>query len=90
MFQTGTVPSGTSLLRYKSLKSKLPNSLIETWDYKPLIGVSAHTDVSGQTFVYEYDGLGRLKSEKRKVVINNNTTYETIHEYEYNYKNGME
>lgn len=85
-----TTVSGNSLSRYKSLKAQLPNSQIETWDYKPLIGVYAHTDVSGQTFVYEYDGLGRLKSEKRKVVINNNTTYETIHEYEYNYKNGME
>ena len=82
--------SGNSLSRYKSLKTMLPNSQIETWDYKTLIGVSAHTDVSGQTFVYEYDGLGRLKSEKRMVVINNKTTYETIHEYEYNYKNGME
>lgn len=84
------IVSGNSLSRYKSLKTMLPNSQIETWDYKPLIGVSAHTDVSGQTFVYEYDGLGRLKSEKRMVVINNKTTYETIHEYEYNYKNGME
>lgn len=71
--------------RYATLKTIFPQSQIQTWDYKPLIGVSSHTDVNGQTTLYEYDGLGRLKSEKRRVA--GKTTPEIIHEYEYNYKN---
>jgi len=67
------------------LKSLLPKAQIQTWDYKPLIGVSSFTDISGQTIRYEYDGLGRLKSEKR--MINGMSGTEPLREYEYNYLN---
>lgn len=77
--------SGTSVTRYAALKTLLPNALIQTWDYKPLVGVSSHTDVSGETILYEYDGLGRLKAEKR--IVNGTTEPEILHEYEYNYLN---
>ena len=77
--------AGTSMTRYATLKTLLPNAQIQTWDYKPLIGVSSHTDVNGKTIVYEYDGLGRLKAEKR--LVNGTTEPETLHEYEYNYMN---
>jgi len=77
--------TGNSQSRYATLKAKFPNAMIQTWDYKPLIGVSSYTDVTGKTIVYEYDGLGRLKAEKRKV--NGVTNPETLREYEYNYKN---
>lgn len=77
--------TGTSQTRYATLKTLLPNAQIQTWDYLPLIGVSSHTDVNGQTILYEYDGLGRMKSEKR--IVNGMSQPETLHEYEYNYLN---
>ena len=77
--------TGTSQSRYSTLKTLLPDTQIQTWDYIPLVGVSSHTDVNGQTFLYEYDGLGRLKREKR--VVNGTTNTETLHEYEYNFMN---
>ena len=67
------------------LLTTFPNALIQTWNYLPLVGVSSHTDVNGQTFLYEYDGLGRLKSEKR--VVNGVQAPEILHRYEYNYMN---
>ena len=80
--QLMAVPSHT---RRTMLQSQLPNAQIQTWDYIPLIGVSAHTDVNGQTILYEYDGLGRLKVEKR--LVNGVSDPEFLHKYEYNYVN---
>ena len=77
--------TGTSQSRYAILKSSLPNAQIQTWDYKPLVGVASHTDANGQTLLYEYDGLGRLKSEKR--VVNGVSNPEVLRQYEYNYLN---
>ena len=77
-----TAPSWT---RYASIKSALSNVQVQTWDYLPLIGVSSSTDANGQTILYEYDGLGRLKFEKRRV--NGVSDPEILHEYEYNYLN---
>lgn len=71
--------------RHATLQARFPSSQIQTWDYKPLIGVISHTDASGQTTLYDYDGLGRLKSESR--MVNGTAIPEIIHEYEYNYKN---
>lgn len=79
------IVSEDSRSRHTVLQSLLPNAQIQTWDYIPLIGVSSHTDASGNTLLYEYDGLGRLKSEKR--MVNGRTTPELIKEYEYNYLN---
>ncbi len=71
--------------RRATLQTLLPNAQIQTWDYLPLIGVSSHTDVNGQTIIYEYDGLGRLKYEKR--MVNGVTNPEIMREYEYNFRN---
>ena len=48
------------------LRAKLPNSLIATYTYSPLIGMTSSTDPRGITTFYEYDGFGRLKSAKDK------------------------
>ena len=72
-----------SQARHAELQKLLPNSLIETWDYKPLVGETAHTDESGSTVLYGYDELGRLVSEKRKV----NGVEEPVRMYEYNFLN---
>lgn len=77
--------TGDSRSRHATLQKAFPDSLIQTWDYKPLVGVTAHTDINGSTLTYEYDGLGRLKAEKR--FVNGKTNPELIREYEYNYLN---
>ena len=77
--------SGNSLSRYTVIKNLLPDTQVQTWDYKPLTGVSSHTDASGQTILYEYDGLGRLKFEKR--IVNGMSEPELLREYEYNFMN---
>ena len=77
--------TGNSQSRYAILKAQLPNAQIQTWDYLPLVGVSSHTEINGQTILYEYDGLGRLKSERR--VVNGISNPELLRQYEYNYLN---
>lgn len=79
----------SSRQRYYEIMSILPISattMVETWNYKPLVGVASHTDACGRTMLYEYDGLGRLKSEKR-VVGDNDSTPEIIKEYDYYFIN---
>ena len=82
IYQLMTVSSPT---RHSMLQTQFPNAQIQTWDYEPLVGVTSHTDVNGQTLLYEYDGLGRLIKEKR--VVNGMSTPEILHEYEYNFLN---
>ena len=82
IYQLMSVSSST---RHSMLQTQFPNAQIQTWDYEPLVGVSSHTDVNGQTLLYEYDGLGRLIKEKR--VVNGMSTPEILHEYEYNFLN---
>lgn len=77
-----TAPSWT---RYTAIKHSLPDVQIQTWDYLPLIGISSHTDVNGQTTLYDYDGLGRMKSEMR--MVNGQSDPENMREHEYNYTN---
>ncbi|HVI46887.1 MAG TPA: RHS repeat domain-containing protein [Chitinophaga sp.] len=46
-------------------------ALVNTYTYKPLVGLSSETNPSGETTYYEYDGLGRLvtiRDHDRKVV----------------------
>lgn len=77
--------TGNSQSRYATLRTLLPAAMAQTWDYLPLTGVTSHTDFNGQTILYEYDGLGRLKSEKR--VVNGSSNPELLRQYEYNYMN---
>jgi YD repeat-containing protein len=37
------------------------NALVNTYTYKPLVGLSSQTDPDGKPIFYEYDGLGRLQ-----------------------------
>lgn len=43
----------------------LANSMVTTWTYKPLVGVTSQTTPSGMTTYYDYDGVGRLKEVYR-------------------------
>ena len=51
--------------------------------YKPLIGLSAMYLPNGTTMLYDYDGLGRLKSES----ITADGKTELLKSYNYNYEN---
>jgi YD repeat-containing protein len=42
----------------------IPNSMVTTFSYKPLVGMTSQTDPAGRTTFYEFDGLGRLTAIK--------------------------
>lgn len=43
-----------------ALRQALPNALVTTYTYDPLIGMTSTTDPRGYTMYYEYDNKGRL------------------------------
>ena len=45
-----------------NLRSSLPNAIINTMTYEPLIGMLSHTDPKGYTQYYEYDDFKRVKT----------------------------
>lgn len=49
-----------------SLRNGLPNAMVTTYTYDPLIGVTSMTDPKGYTVYYEYDELNRLKRVKNQ------------------------
>lgn len=57
----------------------LPDVRVVTYDYKPLVGITKMTDVSGRTTTYNYDSLNRLQT-----VVDSNG--HVIEKFEYNYK----
>lgn len=55
-------------------------SMITTYTYQPLVGVSSITDPKGDTVYYTYDGLGRLQYVK-------DAQGKLLTDYQYHYKN---
>jgi YD repeat-containing protein len=70
---------GLTPLQISRLRDGLPNALITTYKYSPLIGMTSQTDPNGVTTYYEYDSFGRLKCIK-------NDDHQIIKTFEYNYK----
>jgi len=63
-----------------NLRASLPNAMITTYTYIPLIGISTITDPKGDRQTFTYDAMGRLSAVKDK---NGNI----LSENEYHYKN---
>lgn len=55
------------LTALNNLRVQIPNAMITTYTYKPLIGVSSITDLKGDTQYYIYDEFNRLKYVKDKI-----------------------
>lgn len=56
----------------------LSGSMITSYTYKPLLGMTSETDPSGRTIFYEYDAFGRLKRAKDE-------EGKILQEYDYHY-----
>ena len=65
------------------LRANLPNALVTTYTYKPLVGMTSMTNPQGITTYYEYDSSGRLQ---RTYFIENGTE-KTLEKYDYNHIN---
>ena len=62
------------------LRDTLPNALVTTYTYDPLIGVTSMTDPRGSTIYYNYDAFNRLKHVKDQ-------DGNILSKNDYNYKN---
>ncbi|ALM50536.1 hypothetical protein AMR72_17585 [Flavobacterium psychrophilum] len=70
----------TLIVAPSTIRTVLPSSLITTYNYKPLIGVSMITDEKGIKTYYNYDTDGRLKD------VRDNQNY-ILSENDYKIKN---
>ncbi len=74
-------PSSDAVLRTElaKLRTGLPNAMVTTYTYNPLIGITSETDANGKTTYYLYDTSGRLQYLKDQ-------DSNIIQEYKYHYK----
>ena len=54
------VPSASDMASIRNLQNLLPNVLVSTYTYQPLVGVVTMTEATGKTTYYSYDSGGRL------------------------------
>ncbi|MCC9073224.1 RHS repeat protein [Flavobacterium sp. F-65] len=69
----------TNLNIINSLRVYLPDAMVTTYTYKPLVGITSITDPKGDTITYTYDEFGRLEFVKDK-------DNKILTESQYNYK----
>ena len=61
------------------IRDNLPNAMVTTYTYKPLVGVKTVTDPRGYSMNYYYDAQNRLKEVRDK-------DDNLLTDYEYHYK----
>lgn len=69
--------SGT--MRIDDIRIHPLDAQLDTYTYDPLIGMTSHTDGSGNVFYYEYDGFGRLQLIR-------DLNGHVVEDYRYNYR----
>lgn len=79
--QISLTPSDS--IKINSLRILLPNALISTYTYRPLVGMLTATDPRGVTTYYDYDGFSRLI----RTYIKENGVEKTIQRNDYHYQN---
>lgn len=62
-----------------ALRDSLPDALVTTYTYDPLIGVTSITDPRGYTIYYSYDSFNRLKEVRDQ-------DDHLVSDYEYHYR----
>lgn len=75
---TGTESSMITALN--NLRNALPNTMITTYTYLPLVGIRTITDPKGNTTFYTYDSFGRLEFVK-------DSQGNLVSQNQYHYKN---
>ncbi len=73
---------GLTAAQETALRS-MPNVLVTTFTYDPLVGMISQTDPNGVPLYYEYDGLGRLIAVKNQEA---DGTKNLVQQYLYHYK----
>lgn len=61
-----------------AIRTGLPNAIVTTYTYDPMVGVTSMTDPRGKTIYYTYDGFGRLllvKDNEQNVLKENKYYY---------------
>lgn len=76
-FSLGT--GGLSFAQENLLRSNLPQAMVTTYTYEPLIGVTSITDPRGDIITYHYDSFNRLEFVK-------DAEGNILSENKYNYK----
>lgn len=73
-------PTEADYQAIRALETSLKSTLITTYTYKPLVGMTSMTDARGVTTTYEYDSFGRLAKVK-------DANGKVINTYDYHYQN---
>ncbi|MDD7884636.1 RHS repeat domain-containing protein [Flavivirga sp. 57AJ16] len=78
--KAGTYNQSTMISTLNKIRTGLPNAMVTTYTYDPLIGVTSTTDPKGYTVFYEYDDFNRLEFVR-------DADGNLLSENKYNYKN---
>lgn len=78
-----SMPTANDMEQINGLRKTLPNALITTFTYLPLIGVSTITDPRNFTTYYIYDSSSKLKEN----YILKNGSKQILEQYDYHYRN---
>jgi len=71
---------GLSTSQENTLRNGLPNALVTTYTYRPMVGITSSKDPRGYKMTYHYDAFNRLEFVK-------DADGNLVSENTYNYKN---
>ena len=80
---TAIAPDDGQWEKVNSLRKQLPDAIVSTFTYQPLVGMLSETAPSGITTYYKYDKAGRLTEKYR--IDKQSGDKEYLENYEYKY-----